>query len=51
MFFGVGTLHPTVSLLWEVHNLPVVWLVRVRCTLFLALSAVKQGICIYDGRL
>ena len=29
VFFGVGTMHPSVSLLLEVGDLPVVWLVRL----------------------
>ena len=32
MFFGIGTLHPRVSLLLEMGDLPVVWLARLRCT-------------------
>ena len=34
MFFGVGTLHPKVSLLMELESLPVVWEARVRCVQF-----------------
>ena len=34
MFFGVGTLHPKVSLLAEMGELPVLWEARVRCVLF-----------------
>ena len=34
LFFGVGTLHPRMSLLWEVGDLPVVWLAKLRCVSF-----------------
>ena len=34
MFFGVGTLHPKVSLMMELESLPVVWEARVRCIQF-----------------
>ena len=34
MFFGVGTLHPKVSLMMELESLPVVWEPRVRCVQF-----------------
>ena len=34
MFFGVGTLHPKVSLMMELESLPVVWEARVRCVKF-----------------
>ena len=34
LFFGVGTLFPRTSLLLELGDLPVVWLVRIRCMVF-----------------
>ena len=34
LFFGVGTHHPGVSLLWELGDLPVVWLAKLRCVVF-----------------
>ena len=47
-FLGVRTMHPRVSLLLEVGDLPVVWLARLRCTLFwLKVLSSK----VYDGRL
>ena len=33
-FFGVGILHPKVSLLFEMRVLPVVWEVKMRCVRF-----------------
>ena len=34
LFFGVGTSHPRVSLLWELGDLPVVWIAKLRCVIF-----------------
>ena len=34
LFFGVGTRHPRVSLLWELGDLPVVWIAKLRCVTF-----------------
>ena len=34
LFFGVGTRHPRVSLLWELGDLPVVWIAKLRCVIF-----------------
>ena len=34
LFFGIGTLHPKVSLLAEMGDLPVKWLARMRCVMF-----------------
>ena len=34
LFFVVGTRHPRVSLLWELGDLPVVWLAKLRCVVF-----------------
>ena len=34
LFFGVGTCHPRVSLLWELGDLPVVWIAKLRCVTF-----------------
>ena len=34
MFFGVGTLHPKVSLLAEMGDLPVRWRAKLQCVLF-----------------
>ena len=34
LFFGVGTRHPRVSLLWELGDLPVVWIAKLRCAYF-----------------
>ena len=33
-FFGVGILHPKVSLLFEMRALPAVWEVKMRCVRF-----------------
>ena len=48
MFFGVGTLHPRVSLLSEVGNLPVVRLARLHCTVFWFRVLLSK---VYDGKL
>ena len=34
MFFGVGTLHPKVSLLAEMGDLPIRWRAKLQCVLF-----------------
>ena len=34
LFFGVGTRHPRVSLLWELGHLLVVWIAKLRCVTF-----------------
>ena len=50
MFFGVGTLHPKVSLMMELEFLPVVctWEPRVRCVQFWYKVLTSK---IYEGRL
>ena len=48
MFFGVGTLHPRVSLLLEMGDLPIVWLARMRCTLFWFKVLASK---VYEGRI
>ena len=48
MFFGVGTLHPRVSLLLEMGDLPMVWLARMRCTLFWFKVLASK---VYEGRI
>ena len=48
LFFGVGTLHPKVSLLAEMGDLPVRWLARMRCVMFWS-KVLTSGA--YDGRL
>ena len=48
VFFGVGTLHPKVSLLAEMGDLPVKWLARMRCVMFWSKVLTSRT---YDGRL
>ena len=48
MFFGVGTLHPKVSLLMELESLPVVWEARVRCVQFWYKVLTSK---MYEGRM
>ena len=48
MFFGVGTLHPRVSLLLEMGDLPMIWLARVRCILFWFKVLASK---VYEGRI
>ena len=48
MFFGVGTLHPKVSLMMELESLPVVWEARVRSMQFWYKVLTSK---IYEGRL
>ena len=48
LFFGVGTLHPKVSLLAEMGDLPVKWLARIQCVLFWSKVLTSRE---YDGRL
>ena len=48
MFFGVGTLHPKVSLMMEMECLPVVWEARVRCVQFWYKVLTSK---VYEGRL
>ena len=48
LFFGVGTLHPKVSLLAEMRDLPVKWLVMTRCVMFWSKILTSRT---YDGRL
>ena len=48
LFFGVGTLHPKVSLLAEMGDLPVRWLARMRCVMFWSKVLISGA---YDGRL
>ena len=50
MFFGVGTMHPRMSLLLEVGDLPVVWLAILRCTQFW-LKVLSSKVYAYDERL
>ena len=47
LFFGVGTLHPKVSLLAEIGDLPV-WLARMWCVMFWSKVLTSRA---YDGRL
>ena len=46
--FGVGTLHPKVSLMMEMESLPVVWEARVRCVQFWYKVLTNK---VYEGRL
>ena len=46
LFFGVGTLHPKVSLLAEMGDLPVKWLARIQCVLFWSKILTSRE---YDG--
>ena len=48
MFFGVGTLHPKVSLLHEVEALPVVWEAKMHCVKFWLKVSNNE---MYEGRL
>ena len=48
MFFGVETLHPKVSLLAEMGDLPVRWQAKLRCVLFWAKILSSRA---HDGRL
>ena len=48
LFFGVGTLHPKVSLLAEMGDLPVKWLARMRCVMLWSKVLTSRT---YDGRL
>ena len=48
LFFGVGTLHPKVSLLAEMGDLPVKWLARMQCVMFWSKVLTSRT---YDGRL
>ena len=48
LFFGVGTLHPKVSLLAEMGDLPVKWLARMQCVMFWGKVLTSRT---YDGRL
>ena len=48
MFFDVGTLHPRVSLLLGMGDLPMVWLARMRCTLFWFKVLASK---VYEGRI
>ena len=48
MFFGVGTLHPKVSLLAEMGDLPVRWQAKLQCVLFWVRVLSSRA---YDGRL
>ena len=47
-FFGVGILHPKVSLLFEMRALPVVWEVKMRCVRFWLKVLTSE---MYEGRL
>ena len=48
MFYGVGALHPKVSLLAEMGDLPVRWRAKLRCMLFWVRVLSSDA---YDGRL
>ena len=48
MFFGVGTLHPKVSLLAEMGDLPIRWRAKLQCVLFWVRVLSSR---VYDGRL
>ena len=48
LFFDVETLHPKVSLLAEMTDLPVKWLVRMRGVIFWGKVLTSRT---YDGRL
>ena len=48
LFFDVETLHPKVSLLAEMRDLPVKWLVRMRGVIFWGKVLTSRT---YDGRL
>ena len=48
MFFGVGTLHPKVSLLAEMGDLPIRWRAKLQCVLFWVRVLSSR---MYDGRL
>ena len=45
LFFGVGTRHPRVSLLWELGDLPVVWIAMLRCVTFWFWSRLFEQEC------
>ena len=47
MFFGVGTLHPKVSLLAEMGDLPIRWRAKLWCVLFWVRALSNR---VYDGR-
>ena len=47
-FFGVGILHPKVSLLFEMRTLPVVWEAKIRCVRFWLKVLTSE---MYEGRL
>ena len=46
MFFGVGTLHPKVSLLAEMGDLPIRWRAKLQCVLFWVRVLLSR---VYDG--
>ena len=46
MFFGVGTLHPKVSLLAEMGDLPIRWRAKLQCVLFWVRVLSSR---VYDG--
>ena len=46
LLFGIGTLHPKVSLLAEMGDLPVKWLARMRCVMFWSKVLTNRT---YDG--
>ena len=48
MFFGVGTLHPKLSVMMELESLPVAWEARVRCVQFWYKVLTSKR---YEGRL
>ena len=47
-FFGVGILHPKVSLLFEMRTLPVMWEVKMHCVRFWLKVLTSE---MYEGRL
>ena len=48
MFFGVGTIHPKVSLLLEIKSLPIVWEAKMRCVKIWLKVMMSR---LYEGRL